>query len=181
MVTFFTRIVVLLFVTVFLAIAGAGCNTARGFSKDVQGAAQAFQGTGRRVGDEPTAERGNDPITGQSIEDSRTAERVPEAAESAGEGLQETGRRIDDGRAAERGYNHITDQRIGDSRMAERVREALAAMADYKYDGVRVTACDGVVQLSGFVNTSAQRISAAESAAKVLGAKSVENQLTVKN
>jgi predicted small secreted protein len=110
-----------------------------------------------------------------------TARGFGKAAESAGEGIQETGRQIDDGGTAERGYNHITDQRIGDSRTAERVREALAAGADYKYEGVTVTACDGVVQLSGFVNTSAQRNSAAESAAKVLGAKSVENKLTVKN
>jgi hyperosmotically inducible protein len=101
-------------------------------------------------------------------------ERVPEA-------LENTGHRLGDERTAERGYNHITDQRIEDSRTAERVREALAASADYKYDGVKVTACGGVVQLSGFVNTSAQRNSAVEAAGKVLGAKSVENKVTVKD
>ena len=72
-------------------------------------------------------------------------------------------------------------QLVEDSRMAEGVREALAAGADYKYDGVKVTACDGVVQLSGVVNTSAQRNSAARAAGKVLGAKTVENRLTVKH
>lgn len=101
--------------------------------------------------------------------------------QNAGKGGQGTGHGIDDKRTAERGYNHITDQGIEDSRTAERVREALAASADYKYDGVTVTACDGIVQLSGFVSTSAQRNSAAEAAGKVLGAKSVENRLTVKN
>ncbi len=130
------RIVPLLFAAASLAIVGVGCNTARGFGKDVQ---------------------------------------------NAGEGIHNTGRRIDDARAGERDRNQITDQRIEDSRTAERVREALAASPDYKYDGVEVTASDGVVQLSGLVNTNAQRNSAAEAAGKALGTKRVENKLTVKN
>ena len=89
--------------------------------------------------------------------------------------------RIEDYRTAEPGYNQITDQRIEDSRTAERVREALAAGADYKYDGVKVIASNGVVQLSGFVNTSAQRNSAGEVTSKVVGVKSVVNNLTVKD
>jgi hyperosmotically inducible periplasmic protein len=93
---------------------------------------------------------------------------------------QSTGYRIDDNRTVERGYNQSTDQRIEDSRTAERVREALAAGADYKYDGVKVTACKGVVQLSGLVNTSAQRDSAEQVTTKVVGVKRVENNLTVK-
>jgi osmotically-inducible protein OsmY len=69
-----------------------------------------------------------------------------------------------------------------DSRTAERVREALAAGADYKYDGVKVvTACNGIVQLSGFVNTSAQRSRAGEVTRKVEGVKSVKNNLMVKD
>ena len=94
---------------------------------------------------------------------------------------QSTGHRIDNNRPAERGDNQSTGLRIEDSRTAERVREALAAGADYKYDGVKVIACDGVVELSGFVNTSAQRNSAGEVASKVVGVKSVENHLTVKD
>jgi predicted small secreted protein len=160
---FIKRIVLPLFVTASLAIVGAGCNTARGFGKDVQNAGEGIQNTGHR------------------IDDKRTAERVPEALENTGGGIQDPGHRVDDERTAERDYNHITDQRIQDSRTAERVREALAASADYKYDGVKVTACGGVVQLNGFVNTSAQRNSAAEAAAKVLGAKSVVSKLTVKD
>ena len=92
-----------------------------------------------------------------------------------------TGHRIDDNPIAERGNDQSTDQRIEDSRTAERVREALAAGADYRYDGVKVIASNGVVQLSGFVNTSAQRNSAGEVASKVVGVKSVENNLTVKD
>jgi osmotically-inducible protein OsmY len=93
---------------------------------------------------------------------------------------QSTGRRVDDSRTAERGDNQSTDQRIEDSRTAERVREALAAGADYKYDGVKVTAADGVVQLSGSVNTSAQKNSAGEVASKVVSVKEVVNNLAVK-
>ena len=78
-------------------------------------------------------------------------------------------------------YNQGTNQRIEDSRIAERVREALAAGADYKYDRVKVIACNGVVQLSGFVNTSAQRNRAGEVACKVVGVRSIENNLTVKD
>jgi osmotically-inducible protein OsmY len=81
---------------------------------------------------------------------------------------------------ANKRYNQTTEQGIEDSRTAERVREALAGGIDYKYDGVKVIASDGVVQLSGFVNTSAQRKSAEEISSKVAGVKGVENILTVK-
>ena len=94
---------------------------------------------------------------------------------------QSTGHRVDDDRTVERGYNQTTDQRIEDSRTAERVREALAAGADYKYDGVKVMASNGVVQLSGYVTTSAQRNRAGKVTSKVVGVKSVENNLTVKD
>jgi len=73
-----------------------------------------------------------------------------------------------------------TDERIEDSRTAERVREALAAGVDYKYDGVQVAAVNGVVRLSGFVNTSAQKNAAPEVASKVAGVRNVMNNITVK-
>ena len=94
---------------------------------------------------------------------------------------QSTGHGIDDNRAVERGYNQITDRHIEDSRTAERVREALAAGADYKYEGVKVIASSGVVQLSGFVNTSAQKNAAGEVTSKVVGVKDVVNNITVKD
>ena len=93
---------------------------------------------------------------------------------------QSTGHRVDDDRTVERGYNQTTDQRIEDSRTAERVREALAAGADYKYDGVKVIASNGAVQLSGSVNTSAQRNSAGAVASEVVGVKDVVNNIAVK-
>ena len=77
-------------------------------------------------------------------------------------------------------YNQTTDQGIEDSRTAERVREALAAGVDFKYGGVTVVASDGVVQLSGVVNTSAQRKSAEDISINVVGVNRVENHLTVK-
>ncbi|MCX6928138.1 MAG: BON domain-containing protein, partial [Verrucomicrobia bacterium] len=94
---------------------------------------------------------------------------------------QSTGYRVDDNRTAESGHSLSTDQSIEDSRTAERVREALAAAPQYKFDGVQVAAGNGVVRLIGFVNTRAQRNSAAEVTSKVLGVKSVENSLTVKD
>ena len=78
-------------------------------------------------------------------------------------------------------YNQSTDPHIEDSRTAERVREALAATPQYKFDGVQVAASNSAVRLSGFVNTSAQRTRAGEVASKVVGVKSVENNLAVKN
>jgi osmotically-inducible protein OsmY len=88
---------------------------------------------------------------------------------------------IGDNRTEEPGYEQTTEQQIEDSRTAERVREALAAQADYRYYGVKVIATNGVVQLSGFVNTSTQRIRAEGVTRKVVGVKSVENKLIVRD
>ena len=77
-------------------------------------------------------------------------------------------------------YNQSTGQRIDDNRTAERVKEALAHDPQYKYDGVNVVAFKGVVQLSGFVNTKAQKSSAGDLAKKVEGVREVENNITVK-
>jgi hypothetical protein len=94
---------------------------------------------------------------------------------------QSTGHPNYDNRVAEPGDNQITDQRVEDSRIAVRVRETLATAPQYKFDGVQVAASNGVVQLSGFVNTSAQRPMAGEVTSKVVGVKSVENNLTIKD
>jgi hypothetical protein len=80
-----------------------------------------------------------------------------------------------------RGYSQCTDQSIENSRTAERVREALAAAPEYKFNGVQVTAGKGVVQLKGFVNTSAQKNRAVQITSKVAGVKSVKNILAVKD
>jgi osmotically-inducible protein OsmY len=93
---------------------------------------------------------------------------------------QSTGRSIDDKRTAEPDNRQSTDQGIEDSRTAGRVREALAAGPDYRYDGVKVIAGDGVVQLSGLVNTRDQKDAAGEVASKVVGVKDVANYIKVK-
>jgi hyperosmotically inducible protein len=77
-------------------------------------------------------------------------------------------------------YNQSTGQRIDDNRIAERVKAALAHDSQYKYDDVNVVAFKGVVQLSGFVNTKAQKRSAGEVAKKVEGVRELENNITVK-
>ena len=43
MIIFIRRIIVLLFVTTLLVVAGVGCNTAHGFGKDVQNAGEGIQ------------------------------------------------------------------------------------------------------------------------------------------
>lgn len=43
MITLIKRIVVLLFVTTLLVIAGVGCNTAHGFGKDIEKAGEGIQ------------------------------------------------------------------------------------------------------------------------------------------
>ena len=88
---------------------------------------------------------------------------------------------IEGNRTTEPGYNQPTDQRVEDRRTAERVREALAAGADYRYDAVKVTVCDGVVELSGSVITGAHRNRAGEVTRKVVGVKDVENNLAVRD
>ena len=93
---------------------------------------------------------------------------------------QSTGR-FEDLHAAERGDNRTAEHRMEDTRMAERIREALTAGVDYKYDGVKVLAAEGRVQLSGFVKTSAQRDNAREVASRIVGVTSVENNLAVEN
>jgi len=43
MITLVKRIVVLLFVTSFVAMVGVGCNTAHGFGKDMESAGESIQ------------------------------------------------------------------------------------------------------------------------------------------
>jgi hypothetical protein len=99
----------------------------------------------------------------------------------AGGGDHQTPGRFEALRAADRDGGRTAERRIANSRMAERVREALTAGVDYKYDGVMVLATEGEVQLGGSVDTSVQRASAEEVARKVVGVRSVRNNVAVKN
>ena len=78
-------------------------------------------------------------------------------------------------------YNQSAGQRMDDNRTADRVKDALAHDPEYKYDGINVQVFKGVVQLSGFVNTRAQKSRAGDLAKDVQGVRQLENNITVKD
>lgn len=78
-------------------------------------------------------------------------------------------------------YNRSTGEYIDDKSVDSRVKDALNDNAEYKFEGVNVTAFKGTVQLSGFVDTYAQKYNASSIAKKVEGVRDVENDITVKS
>ncbi len=77
-------------------------------------------------------------------------------------------------------YHQSTGEAIDDHSISSRVKDALSNDALYKYEDVKVQTFKGTVQLSGFVDTSAQKSRAAELAKGVAGVHDVENNITVK-
>ena len=77
-------------------------------------------------------------------------------------------------------YHQSTGEAIDDEGITMHVKSALSGDAAYKYEGVQVQTFKGTVQLSGFVDTSAQKSRAAELAKGVEGVKDVENNISVK-
>jgi len=77
-------------------------------------------------------------------------------------------------------YHQSTGEAIDDHGVSSRVKSALSNDQQYKYDGVDVVTFKGTVQLSGFVDSSAQRSRAGALAKSVEGVKEVENNITVK-
>jgi hyperosmotically inducible periplasmic protein len=77
-------------------------------------------------------------------------------------------------------YHESTGESIDDTAITSRVKGALGDDTMYKYPDVKVTTFKGTVQLSGFVDNSAQKAHAAELARNVAGAKDVANNITVK-
>ena len=73
-----------------------------------------------------------------------------------------------------------TGQYIDDTVITTKVKSALLGDDAVKSFAVSVETVKGVVQLSGFVNTSDQRSAAGKDAAAVAGVKSVKNDLIVK-
>lgn len=67
-----------------------------------------------------------------------------------------------------------------DATLASRVREALQEDAEVKDQKIEVSASDGVVQLSGFVDSGDQTARAATVAGAVDGVRSVDNRLELK-
>jgi len=78
-------------------------------------------------------------------------------------------------------YNRSTGEYVDDTSINSRVRDALNGNPEYKFDGVRVVSFKGTVQLSGFVDTYAQKYSASSITKKVQGVRDVENNITVKD
>jgi hyperosmotically inducible protein len=77
-------------------------------------------------------------------------------------------------------YNRSTGEYIDDKSLNMRVRSALGDSPEYKFGDVNVTSFKGTVQLSGFVNTSAQKTRAGQIAKSVENVKDIENNITVK-
>jgi hyperosmotically inducible protein len=77
-------------------------------------------------------------------------------------------------------YHQSTGESIDDEGISMRVRSALSNDAEYKYSDVSVKTFKGTVQLSGFVDTDAQRSRAADLAKNVEGVKDLDNNITVK-
>ena len=77
-------------------------------------------------------------------------------------------------------YHQSTGEAIDDTGISSRVKSALSNDAEYKYEDVKVTTFKGTVQLSGFVDTSAQKSRAGDLAKGVEGVKDLENNITVK-
>jgi|ERR1035441_1543018 osmotically-inducible protein OsmY len=77
-------------------------------------------------------------------------------------------------------YEQSTGEHIDDKATSMRVKKALGEDGEYKYPGVEVTTFKGTTQLSGFVNTQAQKARAGDLAKNVEGVKNLENNITVK-
>jgi hyperosmotically inducible protein len=77
-------------------------------------------------------------------------------------------------------YHQSTGEAIDDQGITMRVKSAFSNDAEYKYEGVQVQTFKGTVQLSGFVDTHAQKSRAADLARGVEGVKDVANNITVK-
>jgi osmotically-inducible protein OsmY len=73
-----------------------------------------------------------------------------------------------------------TGQYIDSSVVTTKVKAALLNASDVDSSNISVITYKGVVQLSGFVNSSEQKAKAAEVAAGVSGVQSVQNDLIVK-
>lgn len=74
-----------------------------------------------------------------------------------------------------------TGEYIDDKTLQHNVSSALSSNAEYKFDQVNVDVYRGTCQLSGFVDTQAQKDKAGNIAKSVPGVTSVDNNITVRN
>lgn len=76
--------------------------------------------------------------------------------------------------------DRTAEQNREDVNITTRVKAALASDPQYKYDSVIVSTFRSAVQLSGFVDSEAQKDRAGELAEKVAGVKRVDNKISLK-
>ena len=74
-----------------------------------------------------------------------------------------------------------TGQYIDDKTLQRQVRSSLSDNGEYKFDQVNVDLYRGTCQLSGFVDTQAQKNKAGDIAKGVQGVTSVDNNITVRS
>ncbi|MDQ6631999.1 MAG: BON domain-containing protein [Verrucomicrobiota bacterium] len=77
-------------------------------------------------------------------------------------------------------YHESTGEAVDDSAITTKVKSSLLADPDVKGLAVKVKTFRGEVQLSGFVNTQAEKDKAAQIARAVDGVQSVRNDIVVK-
>jgi osmotically-inducible protein OsmY len=77
-------------------------------------------------------------------------------------------------------YERSTGESVDDTATTGRVKRALGTDTIYRYPNVKVTTFKGNVQLSGFVDTTAQKDKAGDLAKATPGVKDVENRITVR-
>jgi hyperosmotically inducible periplasmic protein len=77
--------------------------------------------------------------------------------------------------------NSSTGDHIDDTVITTKVKSALIMSSETKAHQINVETKQGVVQLSGFVDTAAAKTAATEVAKSVTGVKSVKNELSVKS
>jgi hyperosmotically inducible protein len=77
-------------------------------------------------------------------------------------------------------HRRTTGQYIDDKVLVQKVKSALDDSPVYKFPDVKVNTYNGVVQLTGFVETTEQKRKAEEIARTVRDVSSVENQITLK-
>lgn len=74
-----------------------------------------------------------------------------------------------------------TGQYIDDKTLQHQVRTSLSDNPEYKFDEVNIDVYRGTCQLSGFVDTQAQKNRAGQLAKGVQGVTSVDNNITVRS
>jgi hyperosmotically inducible protein len=78
-------------------------------------------------------------------------------------------------------HRRTTGQYIDDKVLVQKVKSALGDSPVYKFPDVKVNTYNGVVQLTGFVESEEQKRRAEEIARNVRDVASVQNQITLKS